>query len=338
MKYNFILIIFIIFIILILINYLFSNKENFLNVPVGYCDYKGKVGFRMYDGLNADCESMESKDAIDVENNLQFNELGNMNSNNSNNSNNSSESEDNDNNDNNDNNEKFKESEDLSNSCVPLYSNYGEVCSQYGKNYGIQSKETCEEEEDSVKINCGELIFNGVSYIDEGEYSTGCMDNSLDFDTICNEILPSDIRDTSKKDGYYDRSAGASVILNGKSGDCYNNDGSSNKLKSRAVCNLRSNLEINRIPPFTNTIDYNTFTGCHNMETYTFANECKNLLKLDNTDDVYADIHGFDCMPGYARAKCINKGKSIHIPSDINKLQKDTNSNIYSYNLDNLNS
>ena len=341
MKYNFILIIFVILIIFILINYLFSNKENFLNIPVGYCDNKGKVGFRMYDGLNADCVSMESNDAVDVESNLQFNQLGNMNSNipTSNNSTNNNQNQNQNQNILKNKNESFKEFTNQlnNNNCVPLNSNYGLVCSNIGKDYGIKSKELCEEEENSVKVNCGRLIYNGVSYKDVGEYSTGCIDKSLDFDTMCNEMMPLDIKDTSKKVGYYDRSAGASVILNGKHGDCYNNDGTSNKLKSRAICNLRSNMKINRIPPFTNTIDYNTFTGCHNMETFNFANECKDLLKLDNIDNVYADIHGFDCMPGYARAKCINKENPISIPHDLNKLQRDTKSNIYSYNLNNLN-
>ena len=46
---------------------------------------------------------------------------------------------------------------------------------------------------------------------------------------------------------------------------------------------------------------------------------------VDSNKDVFADINGFDCMPGYARAKCINRKEPINIPPDLRKFKHDSN-------------
>ena len=207
----------------------------------------------------------------------------------------------------------------LENKCIPYHSNYEKVCRPNGIDYGIKTIENCDEDENNVKINCGKMIFNGIDYSDEGLYTTGCIDQSLDMDTMCNTYMPNDIKSTSKLNGYYNRSGGSKIILNGKHGDCYNNDGSPNKNKSRAICDLRSNRKINRIPPFNEHIKYNKFTGCHNMESYDFKKDCQKILKDDNINSVYAEIDGFDCMPGFARAKCLDKDEFITNHSDFYK-------------------
>lgn len=205
-------------------------------------------------------------------------------------------------------------------SCVNKNIDYGSVCTDTNnsKDYGIASFEVCSTDENKYKLNCGKMIFNGVDYTDEGLYTTGCIDKSLDMDTMCNTYMPDDVKSISKNNGYYNRSAGSKLILNGKDGDCYNNDGSPNKNKSRAICNLSSNRKINRIPPFNKHIKYNKFTDCYNMETYDFKSDCQTILN-NKTNSVFAQIDGFDCMPGFARAKCLDKDEFITNHNDFYK-------------------
>lgn len=178
------------------------------------------------------------------------------------------------------------------------------------------------------------MIFNGENYDSNNDnltYSTDCISDSLDLNTMCNYYMPKNIRIKSKENGYNINSAGLNVKLRGKYGDCYTNNGKADLSKVRGICNFKKFSEIDRVRPFKFVNDYNKYTGCHNMEQYNFANDCKNILGLDNVDNVYADIKGFDCMPGYARAKCVNKQDLINIPDNLQKFKNDSKSNIYAY-------
>lgn len=347
MKYNLIFIIISIIILFIIINfYLYKyNKEYFsTSTPVGWCLHDGKMGLRLYNGFKYECVSMEDNSAKHVKSNKQF-KYPKQSSNNDNTSSTSStrgygttgyQSK------NTDVQSAIQSSTTAGTTeskCIPIDSDYGKICqSLYGNSYGVQSIDSSGCEAGEVKIKCGKLYFNEIDYNKVGLYSTKCINNSFDMDTMCNEYMPDEVRKISSKSGYYDTSAGSQTVLKGKYGDCYNNDGSPNLSKSRAICNLKSNKEIQRILPFSYESDYNKFTDCHNMENYNFVQDCQNILSESNSEDelnVFADIHGFDCMPGYARAKCINKNDSIPVPYDLTKLKVQSKGNIYPFSKNN---
>ena len=221
-------------------------------------------------------------------------------------------------------NSKLIESFANPNSCINKKSNIGFKCPSINNNkdYGIGTIKDCPSNESSqYELTCSNMTFNGIDYSDEGEYSTGCINHTFDMDTMCNEYMPVQMKKNLSQDGYYNKSAGAQVILKGKDGDCYNNDGTSNPLKSRAICNLRSNKQIKRILPGKNINESDKFTDCNNMENYNFLQECKNMIGPLNEaeeEDVYADIHGYDCMPGFARAKCYFKNKKLNLLNELN--------------------
>ena len=51
------------------------------------------------------------------------------------------------------------------------------------------------------------------------------------------------------------------------------------------------------------------------MDSYNYINDCKNLLDEETEEeDVFIDLIGSDCMPGYARARCVDKKKDINMP------------------------
>lgn len=336
MEYNFILIIISILIIFLLVNYFIIGffkykifkKENFSSAgyPVGFCSHKGKLGIRLYDGTKYKCVSMDNKEAEHVQSNKQFR------TNTDEGSNTASVSDDNNKSDDNsiteeesgEPNNNFNENQCISPDKI------GKVCKIQGTGVKEIKEGICPG--DNVQVTCGNLTYDGVDYSNEGKYSTNCISSSYDMDTMCNVIMPDSIREISKRKGYYDQSAGAQVILKGKLGDCYTVDGTPDLSKSRAICNLKSNKEIKRIMPFGNELGYNKFTDCHNMESFNFVQNCKEILGVNSNEKVFADIHGFDCMPGYARAKCVNKTDAINISQDLVKLKLDSKSNIYPFN------
>ena len=354
MEYNLIFIIISILIIFYLINYFINHlsKEYFsTNVPVGFCANEGKIGLRMYNGFKYDCVPMNDSSATDVLSNKQFKypkQVKGSDSSSSSSGDSTSSSTgggstgagstggggrvDGSGNGSGTINNDYA---NLEGQCIPPNSDFGKICgAKYGNQYGVSKKEPCND--GNVKITCGYLNFDEVDYRNVGKYTTNCINKSFDMDTMCNINMPNNVRELSKESGYYDTSAGAKAVLKGKLGDCYTNDGSPDLSKARPICNLSSNKEIDRILPFNNQNEYNIFTECHNMENHNFVNDCQQLLKLDNKQDVFADIHGFDCMPGYARAKCINK-KDEPLPIDyrLTKLKHDSKRNIYPFTKNN---
>ena len=214
--------------------------------------------------------------------------------------------------------------------CVPIKSNYGQICKNKYNNsndYGVSKITQCVSETDKnnhdVRVECKKMFFDKVDYSEHGPYATECIDSSLDFDTMCNYYMQNDIKKTSKKNGYNINSSGVSVKLKGKTGDCYLSNGLSDLSKTRGICGFKRENTIDRVRPFMSENNYNKFTECNNMESHDFVNDCANILNKDS-ENVFADINGFDCMPGYARAKCINKEDAINIPPNLAKFYNDS--------------
>jgi len=336
MKYISIFII-IIFVIFIIVNHIFKSiKENFSNgFPVGFCALNKELGMRMYDGNSYKCVSMDSPEASNVNTNKQFGNVkstGRL----------TKKYDASKKYSLNDYNHKYIDRKHINkiknkNTCFPNNSDWGKICNlRHGNQYGLKNLISCGN--NKSKVNCENLFFNGQDYSNDGNftYATQCMDKSFDFENICNQDIPSNYLSLSRKIGYNNNSAGVQNILRGKYGDCYLKDGTPNLSKARAICSLRNDKKIDRIRPFNDSISYNKFTECRPMESHDFVSECKNILgdKVNGNKDVFADIDGFDCMPGYGRAKCINKKDKISIPNSVVKLKFDSNSDVYPYSFD----
>ena len=66
------------------------------------------------------------------------------------------------------------------------------------------------------------------------------------------------------------------------------------------------------------------FTGCKEIKS-NFNQECKKLLGKTESHKVDAYINGFDCLPGFGRAKCIDTSKPINETENMKKFMKDAN-------------
>ena len=187
-------------------------------------------------------------------------------------------------------------------SCYPNNTNFDAKCKSYNPKYGIKNIIKCTENEEYSKVICGLNYLDGIDYgIDS--IITPCLNKSDDFDVWCkyynNQPIPS---------GYNVNSIGAKSILEGTRGGCFLDNGDSDINKARAVCDYNHIEEINKLEPANISIDYNKFTKCSPLKNTNFISECNNLLNdpQNPTNDAYADqIMGYDCNPGYGRAKCI---------------------------------
>lgn len=347
MKYKFFLIIISIFIIVYIFNRFINYRENFIDSnPVGFCIHSpsNSLGLRLFNGISYDCVAMNDQKSNKVTNNKQFGKNsaeGRLTGYSSPQAKAADEAR-----------ALAIEQKRIAdeartnqykdpNTCLPNNTDFGTVCKtrHNSHEYGIDTLVPCGN--NTSKVNCKKLFFNGIDYSNHGEYvfATDCLDKSFDFDTICNQYIPNDIKSRAKNNGYDSKSAGMDTFLKGKYGDCFLSDGKSNPGKARAICNLKSNKEISRIRPFTDNIDYNTYTDCHS-DNHDFVADCTNRL---DGNSAFADIQGFDCMPGYSRARCINKEEASNISNDMLKLKSDSRSGILASryksntNIDNFN-
>lgn len=329
MKYNFFVIITIILFIFLAINYFMNTSENFSDkYPITFCTTNNSLGIRYSDN-----SCVPFGQANDVTSTKQFKHYSDDSENKSKPSSSSSSSP-----------ASTPASaqaplKDLlttssNDDCIEKNINYGEVCrKRFGPNYGIKKIESCNNNK-GVKVICENMVFNGENHgSDDFTYSTDCINESIDLNTMCNYYMPKSVKDLSKKNGYNINSAGLNTRLRGKYGDCYTSNGKPDLSKNRGICNFRKFSEIDRVRPFQFVNDYNKYTGCQNMENYDFVGDCKNRLNLDNKEGVFADIQGFDCMPGYARAKCVNKNELIQLPPNLQKFKHDSKSNLYPYSI-----
>jgi hypothetical protein len=179
--------------------------------------------------------------------------------------------------------------------------NFDTICKSFNSNYGIKSINTQNCNPGYSEVVCGDNYINGVDYsnnkINNKLVKTPCLNKNIDFDTMCKyyntESIPS---------GYTIDSIGASEILIGKSGDCYLNNGNPNPNSARAVCNYNNIGTVPKLNRAFNKLNYNKFTECNPIKSE-FNTLCSTVLNSDNVKAI--QIMGYDCLPGYARAKCV---------------------------------
>ena len=193
--------------------------------------------------------------------------------------------------------------------------------SQYCKNIssnpnmGVNSVTPCNNTSSQVK--CG--MFNiGGNILKNDTIITPCLDKSSDFDTWCKYYNKKHI-----PNGYNVNSIGAKDILIGSDGDCYNSDGTSNDNLARAICDNSHMQTITKLEPDNQNIDYNYFTECLPLNKTNFAFPCTQLFNGTIPDQIL----GYDCNPGYGRAKCIKPGDIIN---NDNLIYNEFNTNVLS--------
>jgi hypothetical protein len=192
----------------------------------------------------------------------------------------------------------------LDQDCYPKNTNFDALCKKAHPKNGIKQIIPCSN--NTAKVECGLNYINGVFY-DDKILRTPCHNIMTDFDTWCKYYNSSSV-----PPGYNVNSIGSKEILIGSKGGCYYSDGESDNSKASAICDYNHMDEIKKLPPANNSIDYNIFTDCRPIRGSNFIRDCANLLKVDYKD-AYADqIMGYDCNPGFARAKCI-KSKDMKV-------------------------
>jgi hypothetical protein len=202
--------------------------------------------------------------------------------------------------------------------CYPNNSDFAEICKNENPNFGVKEIIKCDK--DNSKVLCGLNYFNGTHHGNgNGEVVTPCLNKNEDFDVWCkyynNKPIPK---------GFNINSISAKKILYGKEGDCKINE-------ARAICDFDHLETITKLEPANKKINYNKFTSCFPLNRTDFKRECSYVLNNDYNNSSAVQITGYDCMPGYGRAKClINKDNSSgfnEFNSPINQ-----NTNIYNFN------
>lgn len=172
---------------------------------------------------------------------------------------------------------------------------FDKYCKKINRNYGIKKFQKCKN--NKYKIECDEGYIGGIKY-PSNITITPCLDNNLDFDSLCKYY-----NNKSVPEGYDINSIGSQKILKGYKGDCYSNNGLSDN-KSRAICDYNHYKTINKLGPSVFNKNYNIFTDCLPSNS-NFINNCKNKINIDNNNIKAVEIMGYDCLPGFKRAKCI---------------------------------
>jgi len=155
-------------------------------------------------------------------------------------------------------------------------------------------------------INRRDIILNGVNYGNNVQI-TPCLNKSDDFDSWCKYY-----QDNNKvPEGMNNNNIGVKKILNGKDGECYLD--STKKTEdinsARALCDFNSIEEVSKLDPLLEDSSYNFFTNCHKIEgngiENIFKKKCSELVGTEKID--IEQIMGYDCNPGYGRAKCLKQ-------------------------------
>jgi len=195
--------------------------------------------------------------------------------------------------------------------------NFDKLCKSINNNFGVESIESCGPNTNKSKVKCS------IGHIGQRDFGNGnsvqttpCLDDYLDFDDMCRLYQSNNL-----PTGYNINSIGAKYILNGALGDCYLENGMSNTKKSRAICTYNNFDTLPKLNRVNDNIFYNKFTDCKPLHS-SFVGECKKVLNTEN-DVLAIDISGYDCNPGFGRAKCIY--------SDDNALLGDNNDIVSSY-------
>ena len=196
----------------------------------------------------------------------------------------------------------------LDEDCHPNNSNFDKICKMQNMKYGVKKLIPCDS--NNSKVVCGLNYINGVHYGDNVTM-TPCLNKSDDFDNWCRyynnvSTIPS---------GYNVNSIGAKNVLVGALGGCYTNDGKSDKNSARAICDYKHMEQVTRLDPANNKINYNVYTDCLPLNGNNFIPSCINLM--NNSSALATQIMGYDCNPGYGRAKCLNTGDMYSFDNDF---------------------
>jgi hypothetical protein len=179
--------------------------------------------------------------------------------------------------------------------CLDLQ-DFGSYCNNLIPNSGVKSISSCGK--DKYKVECDIGYIGTINYGND-KVITPCLDKALDLNEMCryynNKPIPN---------GYNVNSIAASTILPGFLGDCYTNKIPDNN-KVRALCDYNHLSTVKKLSNINNSS--NIFTDCLPTNT-NFQLECQNLLNNDINSKA-VEIMGYDCLPGYTRAKCFNSDK-----------------------------
>lgn len=188
-----------------------------------------------------------------------------------------------------------KETVPIDSACLPNNTKFDEVCRNINPSYGIKKLIPCDLT--TTKVECERNYINGKKYDDDVSI-TPCLNKSDDFDSWCRYYNNS----KNIPVGNNVNSIGAKYILQGFDGAC-------DKNSARAVCDYKSIETIPKLEPANNFIEYNKFTDCLPLNDDQFVANCSMLLNNDTNDDtsniLATQIQGYDCNPGYGRAKCV---------------------------------
>ena len=201
----------------------------------------------------------------------------------------------------------------LDSDCIKK-SDLGIVCSARNNgsnNYGIKTIETSCCAIDKVKVSCELHTYNTKNYSDVIN-ATPCLDKSISSDDACRIYQPND---NLRLIGYNINSIGSKNTLYAENGDCYNSDGKPDYNKARFLCNYDYIKNITKMTPFPDNYDYNKYTSCKLMNS-DFKDDCKTILNKTSKNNVYAYVSGYDCIPGYGRAKCLDTSKKIEVSNN----------------------
>jgi len=208
----------------------------------------------------------------------------------------------------------------IDNRCYNNKSNFDKICRNHNRNFGIMNINPCDK--NTSKVSCGLNYINGKFYGND-VFITPCINKSDDFDTWCKyysdkSLLPP---------GASVNSIGNKYLLTGAEGNCYFDDGTIDKNSGRGVCDYNYIERVPKLEPLFKDAKYNKFTSCFPMNT-NFKTECSYLIK---DEAVATQIMGYDCNPGFYRAKCYSKSALGDIQDDMfgnnlgNTLIKDDN-------------
>lgn len=211
--------------------------------------------------------------------------------------------------------------------CLPNDTNFDKICRDKNPLYGIKSLNKCNDF--TSKVECEYNYLNGIKY-DNNTTITPCLNKSDDFDTWCRYYTNID----NIPPGYNINSIGSKNILVGAKGGCFLNDGKSDDNSARAICNNNYIENIKKLEPANNRIDYNIFTECSPLNDSNFNLKCNNLMKDVDPQNIFVtQIMGYDCNPGYGRAKCIKNNDTVNFDNEFyKKTYTDYNTNFNDLN------
>ncbi len=203
---------------------------------------------------------------------------------------------------------------DFPTDCFPTDSDFDALCRmKNGMDYGLIEKIDCVQE-GMARAKCGKGYVEGRKM--PGNL-TPCMDNSTDFNTLCPYFIS--LSDIPEGNTY--NTVGVKSILPGKIGGCYQPSGNGQLIpdptKSRAICSTNYVDTLPKLDPIYQYQVKNSFTDCLTIDS-NFTNVCKDLLGINYTDTLATEIEGYDCKPGYARAKCfdLKDKEDVRLKSD----------------------